>query len=381
MPQRRLWVIAIVVATFLFQPDPIAAGDPKQTDKNTYTLQLANPIEPLRFSRPLKFHVQDVEDRTGNSPPRLVLRSQGGVYLSREPREIVREWVELSLQSAGLLAADAASADYWLTVYLHHFGHASGIAREYFFKVDLSVLAANRRTGESEKITTLGTSITRNKKQIQLNMETALVKALRGFLRGARFGEVIIALEKSASAQQARAAAEATPAPKPEPAPPPKESAAPAPAEVKPPPDEPGTVLVSSTFEGAEVYVDEGYVGNTPARVKLAPGKYLVRVVMTGQDDWTRQLAVLPGSELKVFAHQTAPAKSSPPAPNPKALSKEAILNLLRNFVPSTRVTALVQEQGIKFAPTEGDLNEIAEAGGGNDLLEALRRAAAPVQP
>ena len=60
---------------------------------------------------------------------------------------------------------------------------------------------------------------------------------------------------------------------------------------------------------------------------------------------------------------------------NPKALSKAEILELLGNYVPSARVSALVRELGIKFQPTPADLDEIAGAGGAEDLLEAIKEA------
>ena len=70
-------------------------------------------------------------------------------------------------------------------------------------------------------------------------------------------------------------------------------------------------------------------------------------------------------------------ASAPAPAVNPKALSKPDILDLLRNSVPSPRVTTLVKERGIKFTPTANDLKEIVEAGGDEELVEALKQAAA----
>ncbi len=73
------------------------------------------------------------------------------------------------------------------------------------------------------------------------------------------------------------------------------------------------------------------------------------------------------------------PVKTQPVAQvNPKALAKADIIDLLKGDVPSERVAGLVKDRGVKFIPTDGDLNEIRDAGGGNDLIEALKQAATP---
>ncbi|MBZ5515418.1 MAG: hypothetical protein LAN62_11395 [Acidobacteriia bacterium] len=71
-----------------------------------------------------------------------------------------------------------------------------------------------------------------------------------------------------------------------------------------------------------------------------------------------------------------APPPAPPPEPNPKAFSKDAILDLLKNYVPSTRVAGLVRQYGLKFSPTENDLLDIRQAGGGDELMNAVREAA-----
>jgi len=74
-----------------------------------------------------------------------------------------------------------------------------------------------------------------------------------------------------------------------------------------------------------------------------------------------------------------APPPTPPPAPpsNPKALAKADIIQLLNGDVTSARVARLVKERGIKFNPSDDDLNDIRAAGGKNDLIEALRQVAA----
>ena len=63
-----------------------------------------------------------------------------------------------------------------------------------------------------------------------------------------------------------------------------------------------GTVNVKSTPDGADVYSDGTFVGNSPATLKLSPGKHTVAVKMSGYKDWSREITTDAGSE----AHLTA---------------------------------------------------------------------------
>lgn len=175
-----------------------AAEEPKQTPANTITLELTEPAKPQKFPRSIKFHVADLVDRSGNPQPLLVYKPRGGVFLDRPPIEIVRQTLGDSLKAADLLAADADAADYLLTVYVFHFGLASGSGYEFFAKVELNVVVKNRKTGQSQTVTALGTSIEnpalRKKnilKNVKANLEEALQDALRNFLRGNKLREAV----------------------------------------------------------------------------------------------------------------------------------------------------------------------------------------------
>jgi hypothetical protein len=63
-----------------------------------------------------------------------------------------------------------------------------------------------------------------------------------------------------------------------------------------------GTVNVVSNPDGADVYADGQFVGNSPATLKLSPGKHSVAVKMSGYKDWSREISTDAGSE----AHLTA---------------------------------------------------------------------------
>lgn len=64
-----------------------------------------------------------------------------------------------------------------------------------------------------------------------------------------------------------------------------------------------GGVNVSSNPSGADVSVDGEFVGNSPAALKLAPGKHTVGVKMAGYKDWSREITVHSGSEVQLTAN------------------------------------------------------------------------------
>jgi hypothetical protein len=63
-----------------------------------------------------------------------------------------------------------------------------------------------------------------------------------------------------------------------------------------------GAVNVSSNPAGADVSLDGNFVGNSPANLKLAPGKHTIVVKMAGWKDWTRDINVQSGSEVQLTA-------------------------------------------------------------------------------
>jgi len=65
--------------------------------------------------------------------------------------------------------------------------------------------------------------------------------------------------------------------------------------------------------------------------------------------------------------------------PNPRALSKQEIVSLLQGDVPNSRIEDLIKERGIKFSPTSGDLNDIRQAGGNEELIQVIQQAAPPM--
>lgn len=74
------------------------------------------------------------------------------------------------------------------------------------------------------------------------------------------------------------------------------------PAESSPGGKEEGRILLASVPDGAEVYVDDNFVGNTPATLKLPAGKHTVKVSEKGYAAWTKEISVFAGSEVNMKA-------------------------------------------------------------------------------
>jgi hypothetical protein len=181
---------------------PAQADEPKPKPENTITIQ-SEPVPPPKFERLPKFWIVDITDRSGNPQPLLVMKDRGGVFLDKQPTAIVKDALEQSLKAANLLAADAASADLVLRVYLFHFGLASGSALDFFGKVEFSTMVKSPKTGESLEVKAVGTSIANGamrkknmQKNVEENIEAALRDATRNFLRGTQLKEAVATLAK-----------------------------------------------------------------------------------------------------------------------------------------------------------------------------------------
>ncbi len=63
-----------------------------------------------------------------------------------------------------------------------------------------------------------------------------------------------------------------------------------------------GAVSFTSDQAGAEIYVDNSSVGKTPITLRLKIGPHYIRMFMNGYKNWSQQIMVVGGSELKVAA-------------------------------------------------------------------------------
>lgn len=62
------------------------------------------------------------------------------------------------------------------------------------------------------------------------------------------------------------------------------------------------TVQIRSTPDGADITVDEKFVGNTPSELKLQPGDHKIRLEKSGFKHWERTLTVVAGASITVDA-------------------------------------------------------------------------------
>lgn len=63
-----------------------------------------------------------------------------------------------------------------------------------------------------------------------------------------------------------------------------------------------GTILISSVPDGAEIFVDEKFHGNTPATLRLPTGSHAIVLKFPGRPDWKRTLEVLKSSKVTLRA-------------------------------------------------------------------------------
>jgi hypothetical protein len=77
-------------------------------------------------------------------------------------------------------------------------------------------------------------------------------------------------------------------------------------------------VAISSAPVGADIYLDQNFVGDTPSTINVPPGKHSISVRKTGFQDWTRDMnfsggAITLNAVLAPGPNPTSPAVSSTP--------------------------------------------------------------------
>ncbi len=65
---------------------------------------------------------------------------------------------------------------------------------------------------------------------------------------------------------------------------------------------EAGSAAIASEPTGADIYIDNKFVGQTPSTLRLAAGSHHVEVRLQGKETWERDLDVLKDSQLTLHA-------------------------------------------------------------------------------
>ena len=60
------------------------------------------------------------------------------------------------------------------------------------------------------------------------------------------------------------------------------------------------TLMVASNPDGAEIYVDQNFVGNAPATLKLLSGSHTIRLSLAGYHSWTSQVSAQSGAQARL---------------------------------------------------------------------------------
>ena len=64
-----------------------------------------------------------------------------------------------------------------------------------------------------------------------------------------------------------------------------------------------GTLLITSTNEGAQIFVDSTGQGKVPVKVMLKPGNHSVQVVVDGYEDWVQEVTINAGEATTIAAN------------------------------------------------------------------------------
>jgi hypothetical protein len=80
------------------------------------------------------------------------------------------------------------------------------------------------------------------------------------------------------------------------------------------PPTASATVSISSSPAGADISVDQNFVGNTPSSISVSPGKHVISVSKDGYKDWQRAIT-LSGGTVNLSADLVAGTTAAAPVP------------------------------------------------------------------
>lgn len=86
------------------------------------------------------------------------------------------------------------------------------------------------------------------------------------------------------------------------------------------------SVVIRSKPEGAEILLNDRFMGQTPATLRLQPGEYKLRLTLPNKAKWERTVVITPGGDSTIQAslESTVPDRVTDPAPWRKTNEKTA---------------------------------------------------------
>jgi hypothetical protein len=86
----------------------------------------------------------------------------------------------------------------------------------------------------------------------------------------------------------------------------------------------PATVSITSNPPGGDIEIDGKFVGSTPSKFDLTPGKHQIRVKKSGHRDWHRTLDLLTGANI-AFEAELIPGENEKPPVVPGVVAPTAL--------------------------------------------------------
>jgi PEGA domain/Trypsin-like peptidase domain len=111
-----------------------------------------------------------------------------------------------------------------------------------------------------------------------------------------------------------------------------------------------GTVLISSDVSGADIFVDNNFVGNTPSTLTLAAGSHDVRVESPSHVPWSRQVQLLKDSNKNLKAALIAAPRNGVSALQSTAKSASEVPSVSVGPHTSENVNLVVNEPATSTA-------------------------------
>lgn len=115
-----------------------------------------------------------------------------------------------------------------------------------------------------------------------------------------------------------------------------------------------GTVLIASDSPGADIFVDDNFVGNTPSTLTLPAGVHNVRIESPNRLAWSRQVDLMKDSNINLRATLVAAPADAPAAVLSAAKSSGATPSVSVPPGPSANVNLVNVQQTPKAEEPEG---------------------------